>query len=256
MSSVERPIDGGTRQTSPRAAGRPPSRISRSRPSAEVVNIDGAHGWTTVPVMYPPPISVPPQYSTIGRYPARNIRYSISSGVDGSAVELNTRIRCQSSPSIALSVFQLRTSFGTTPSIVTRDRARNSPNARVVVAPTYRAIVAWFTRLAYVSQGPIIHPKLVGQASTSDGRTSWWRYASAALLIGVVCVHGIAFGSFVVPDENRMFVWSEGRPGTASYVSRSLRKSAHPMSLRAVCVFSPVRGMTIVWGPSASITFE
>ena len=84
----------------------------------------------------------------MGRYPARNIRYSISSGVDGSAVELNNRIRCQSSPSIVRSAFQFRTSFGTTPSIVTPARATNSPNGRAVVAPTYNAIVAPFTKLA------------------------------------------------------------------------------------------------------------
>src|SRR5439155_1501494 len=73
---------------------------------------------------------------------------------------------------IVVSVFQLRTSFGTTPSIVTPVRATNSPNGRAVVAPTYKAIVAPLTKLAYVSQGPIIHPKLVGQASTSLGRMS------------------------------------------------------------------------------------
>src|SRR5438552_952132 len=66
------------------------------------------------------------------------------------------------------------------------------------------------TRGLSVIQGPIIQPKLVGQARTSDGRTSRWRYASAALLIGVVWVHGIPFGSFVVPDENKMFVGSPG----------------------------------------------
>ena len=111
---------------------------------------------------------------------------------------------------MAPSDFQLRTSFGTTPSIVTPAPATKSPNARVVVDPTYRAIVALFIRLAYVSQGPIIQPKLVGHARTSDGRTSRWRYASAALLIGVVWVQGIPFGSFVVPEENKMFVGSPG----------------------------------------------
>src|SRR5438128_11186949 len=186
-------MDGGTRKTSPRAAGRPPSRISKSRPKAGVVNIDGAQGCTTVPVMYPPPISVPPQYSTIGRYPPRNMRYIISSGVDGSAVELNTRIRCQSSPSIAPSVFQLRTSFGTTPSIVTRARATNSPNARVVVAPTYRSIVAWLTRLASVRQGPIIAQYHDVLASPSSGQTVGWRSAVAVLLFCVVDIQGTDF---------------------------------------------------------------
>src|SRR5256712_13162812 len=165
-------MDGGTRNNSPRAAGRHSSRISKSRPKAGVVKADGAHGCTTDPVMYQPPVSVPPQYSTMGRYLARNIRYSISSGVEGSAVELNNRIRCQSSPSIVRSAFQLRTSFGTTPSIVTPARATNSPNGRAVVAPTYKANVASFPKRAYVSHGPIIHPKLVGQGSQSRGRMS------------------------------------------------------------------------------------
>src|SRR5436309_12544923 len=111
-------------------------------PQAGVVNVDGAHGCTTDPVMYPPPTSVPPQYSTIGRYPARNIRYSISSGVEGSAVELNNRIWCQSSPSIARSAFQLRTSFGTTPSIVKPARVTNSTNGQAVVESMKQDIVA------------------------------------------------------------------------------------------------------------------
>src|SRR5207244_8690512 len=170
----------GTRNNSPREAGWPPSRISKSRPKAGVVNVDGAHGCTTEPVMYPPPTSVPPQYSTTGRWPRRYIRYSISSGVECSAVELNNRIRCQSRPSIVRSVFQLRTSFGTTPSIVTPARATNSPKGRAVVAPTYKAIVAPLTKLAYVSQGPIIPPKLVGHATTSLARMSRRRYAHAA----------------------------------------------------------------------------
>ena len=37
---------------------------------------------------------------------------------------------------MAPSDFQLRTSFGTTPSIVTPASATNSPNARFVVDPT------------------------------------------------------------------------------------------------------------------------
>src|SRR5207244_6682289 len=108
-----------------------------------------------------------------GLYPARDITYSISSGLEGSAVELNRRIRPQSNPSIVPSSFHARTSFGTTPSIVTPAWDTNTPNARLVVLPTYRAIVARFTRDAYVSHGPIIHPKLVGHARTSEGPTSW-----------------------------------------------------------------------------------
>src|SRR6266508_6295760 len=143
--------------------------MTKSSPIAAVVKVDGAHGCTTVPVMYPPPISVPPQYSMTGAYPARNMRYSISSAVDGSAVELNTRIRLQSRPSIVRSAFHARTSFGTTPSIVTPARETNSPKARRWFPPTYSAIAAPFTKLAYVSHGPIIQPKLVGHAITSEG---------------------------------------------------------------------------------------
>src|SRR3970040_2306226 len=102
-------------------------------------------------------------------------------------------MRLQLSPSIVRPAFQLRTSFGTTPRIVTPALATNSPNSRRCGAPTCNAIVAPFTRLAYVSHGPIIQPKLVGHARTSEGRTSWWREASAAPLIAVVWVHGIAF---------------------------------------------------------------
>src|SRR5205807_9125120 len=96
----------------------------------------------------------------------------ISSGLEGSAVELNRRIRPQSNPFIVPSSFHARTSFGTTPSIVTPAWDTNSPKARRVVLPTYRAIVARFNRDAYVSQGPIIHPELVGQVRTSKGPTT------------------------------------------------------------------------------------
>ena len=51
-----------------------------------------------------------------------------------------------------------------------------------------------------MSQGPIIQPRLVGQATTSPGRMSWCAQPSAAALIGVMWVHGIAFGSPVVPE--------------------------------------------------------
>src|SRR6059036_2793799 len=98
----------------------------------------------------------------------------------------------QFNPSMVPAAFHARTSFGTTPRNVTPARDTNSPNARACGSPTYNAIVARFTRLAYVRYGPIIQPKLVGHASTSVGRASAWRYASAALLIGVVWVHGIA----------------------------------------------------------------
>ena len=44
-------------------------------------------------------------------------------------------------------------------------------------------------------KGPIIQPRLVGQATTSPGRTSSWAQASVAALRGVTCVQGMALGS-------------------------------------------------------------
>ena len=60
----------------------------------------------------------------------------MSSGVEGSAVELNRRIRLQSNPSIVPSILQARTSLGTTPSIVTPATETNSPKGLRVVLPT------------------------------------------------------------------------------------------------------------------------
>lgn len=62
--------------------------------------------------------------------------------------------------------------------------------------PTWKsAMAAPFSRAAYSSQGPIIQPKLVGQAATSPRRTSCCAQASTPHRIGVTCVHGIALGS-------------------------------------------------------------
>lgn len=61
--------------------------------------------------------------------------------------------------------------------------------------PLYKAMDAPFNNEAYTSQGPIIHPRLVGQATISPLRISMWHHASAAALKGVTLVHGIAFGS-------------------------------------------------------------
>ena len=52
-----------------------------------------------------------------------------------------------------------------------------------------------FNNDAYTSQGPIIHPRLVGQATTSSLWISKWHHASAAAFKGVALVQGIAFGS-------------------------------------------------------------
>jgi len=67
--------------------------------------------------------------------------------------------------------------------------------------PIYRATEAPFSKDAYTSHGPIIHPRLVGQHTTSPLRTSMWHHASAAAFRGVILVHGIAFGSPIPPNE-------------------------------------------------------
>jgi len=67
--------------------------------------------------------------------------------------------------------------------------------------PTYKAIEAPFSKDAYTSHGPIIHPRLVGQQTTSPLRMSMLNHASAAAFRGVILVHGIAFGSPIPPNE-------------------------------------------------------
>ena len=57
-----------------------------------------------------------------------------------------------------------------------------------------------------MSHGPIIQPRLVGQATTSPGCTSWWKCPSIEALIGSIWDQGIALGSPVVPDEKSTFV--------------------------------------------------
>lgn len=52
-----------------------------------------------------------------------------------------------------------------------------------------------FNSEAYTSHGPIIHPRLVGQATVSPFLISMWHHPSAAALKGVATVHGIALGS-------------------------------------------------------------
>ena len=70
-----------------------------------------------------------------------------------------------------------------------------------------------------MSQGPIIQPRLVGQATTSPGLTSRCRAASTADLIGCSWVQGMALGSPVVPEEKRMLVTVSGSPMTGSAVA-------------------------------------
>lgn len=84
--------------------------------------------------------------------------------------------------------------LGTKPSIETPAASMNTPKSRPSGDPWKRARVAPFRRAAKTSQGPIIQPKLVGHATVSPWRTSWWKNAFAALRIGVVCVQGMALG--------------------------------------------------------------
>jgi hypothetical protein len=81
-----------------------------------------------------------------------------------------------------------------------------------------------------MSQGPSIHPRFVGQATVSSGWMSWWNQPSMAHLIGVRWVHGIAFGSPVVPEENRMFMCASGEPATVGNGPSPPRKSSHRTS--------------------------
>lgn len=70
--------------------------------------------------------------------------------------------------------------------------------------PLYKAIEAPFSNDAYTSHGPIIHPRLVGQETTSPSRISKWHHASAAAFSGVILVHGIAFGSPIPQGQMTM----------------------------------------------------
>lgn len=81
--------------------------------------------------------------------------------------------------------------FNTNTSFTCTNLAKPEPSGD----PLYRAMEAPFNSEAYTSQGPIIHPRLVGQATTSPFWMSMWHHASAAALKGVAWVHGIAFGS-------------------------------------------------------------
>ena len=61
---------------------------ARREPMLGVLKWEGAWGCTMVPVRKPPPISVPPQYSITGLYPAMADSQWYSSGEDASPVEL------------------------------------------------------------------------------------------------------------------------------------------------------------------------
>ena len=57
-----------------------------------------------------------------------------------------------------LLALQARAMEGTRPSMVTRAMFTNTPKLRPSGAPWYSAMAAPFSRAAYTSQGPIIHP--------------------------------------------------------------------------------------------------
>ena len=128
----------------------------------------------------------------------------MSSACELSPVELNTLIEDQSNFSITRRFRQAFTIVGTTPNMFTAAAWTNSPNFTDIGESLYKAIVPRFNSVAKINQGPIIQPRLVGQHTTSPGFKSWWQKPSTAHLIGVVWVQGIAFGSPVVPEENKM----------------------------------------------------
>lgn len=87
------------------------------------------------------------------------------------------------------------TMLGTTPSTATPASSTNSPKSRPNGAPWYRATAAPLSSAAYSSHGPIIQPRLVGQATTSPGRMPCCAQPSTAQRSGVRCVQGMALGS-------------------------------------------------------------
>ena len=70
-----------------------------------------------------------------------------------------------------------------------------------------------------MSQGPIIQPRDVGNASTSQARTSRCAHASAAHRSGATWPHGSALGAPVVPEEKRMLLTASASHSTAENVS-------------------------------------
>ena len=82
-------------------------------------------------------------------------------------------------------------------------------------------MVAPLSRAAKSSQGPIIQPRLLGQASTLPGLTSCRVCASSPALRGVTWVQGMALGSPVVKiwDCEQALWVAEGVVGNARLVS-------------------------------------
>ena len=84
---------------------------------------------------------------------------------------------------------------------------------------------------------------------------SWCSQPSAAHLTGVEWVQGIALGSPVVPDENRMLVGASGSQATGENASSALRNSSQlRSSARLIAAGRPPPASTIAAAASASIT--
>ena len=99
--------------------------------------------------MYPPASSVPPQYSTTGRYPRTRAESQWeSSGLEASPVELKHRRLDQSRPAMHPVRRHALTMDGTRPSIVTRASRTNTPNGRESGEPSNRATAAPLSRAA------------------------------------------------------------------------------------------------------------
>mmetsp|Transcript_2474 Transcript_2474/g.4156 ORF Transcript_2474/g.4156 Transcript_2474/m.4156 type:complete len:243 (+) Transcript_2474:935-1663(+) len=136
----------------------------------------------------------------------------------------------QSHFSVAFRAHQDLTRLGTTPNMLTLDSSTNLQNRSVEVTPPKSAmeapLIIWNS-----NQGPIIQPRLVGQATTSPTLMSWCRKPSTAHLIGVACVQGMALGSPVVPDEKRMLqMWSDGQLTVSKVVEAPFMKVSQLIS--------------------------
>src|SRR4051794_11551843 len=130
--------------------------MTNSLPRTGVAKALGMLGCTTVLEIYPPPNSVPPQYSITGFPPASWLRYRISDRFEHSPVELNKRIADQSNVSMLRVCRQWHTMLGTTPKILTAASCTKRPNASPHGAPSNKPIVPRLMSVAKVSQGPII----------------------------------------------------------------------------------------------------
>src|SRR6186997_552202 len=93
--------------------------MTNSLPRTADEKVLGMFGCTTVLEIYPPPNSVPPQYSITGFPPANSLRYRISDGFEHSPVELNKRTPDQSTRSMQRVCRQRHIMLGTTPSMLT-----------------------------------------------------------------------------------------------------------------------------------------